>query len=56
MLVETRELEEILRDKDIPAWVDYWGSDVSHDWPWWHRQLVYFMRHWLDQDEKRQVA
>ena len=46
----------ILRDKNIPAWVDYWGKDVSHDWEWWHRQLVHFMQHWLDQDEKRQVA
>ena len=26
------------------------GSDASHDWPWWHRQLVYFMQLWLDQD------
>ncbi len=29
---------------DIPAWVDYWGSDVGHDWPWWHKQLKYFAR------------
>jgi esterase/lipase superfamily enzyme len=56
MLVETRELEAILRGKGIPAWVDYWGKDVSHDWPWWHRQLVYFMSDWLDEDAKRQVA
>jgi esterase/lipase superfamily enzyme len=56
MLVETRQLEAILRDKGIPAWVDYWGKDVSHDWPWWHRQLVYFMSTWLDEDEKRRVA
>lgn len=50
MLVETRALERILREKDIPAWVDYWGTDVSHDWPWWHRQLQYFVGHWLDDD------
>ncbi len=50
MLAETRELEQILREKDIPAWVDYWGTDVSHDWPWWHRQLQYFVGHWLDDD------
>jgi esterase/lipase superfamily enzyme len=48
MLIETRELEQVLRDKDIPAWVDYWGTDVNHDWPWWHRQLKYFMSRWLD--------
>jgi esterase/lipase superfamily enzyme len=50
MLVETRQLEQILRDKSIPAWVDYWGGDVSHDWPWWHKQLVYFFGRWLDDD------
>ncbi|TIP54178.1 MAG: hypothetical protein E5X68_37205, partial [Mesorhizobium sp.] len=50
MLVETRELEQVLRDKSIPAWVDYWGGDVSHDWPWWHKQLVYFFGRWLDDD------
>jgi len=50
MLVETRKLEQILRDRSIPAWVDYWGGDVSHDWPWWHKQLVYFFGRWLDED------
>ena len=53
MLVETRQLEQVLRDKDIPAWVDYWGTDVNHDWPWWHKQLKYFMQHWLDDDYRR---
>lgn len=52
MLVETRALEQILRDKDIPAWVDYWGGDVAHDWPWWHKQLPYFFARWLDEDLK----
>ncbi len=42
----------MLRDKDIPAWVDYWGTDVNHDWPWWHKQLKYFMGRWLDDDAK----
>jgi esterase/lipase superfamily enzyme len=56
MIVETRRLDDILRDRKIPAWVDFWGTDVSHDWQWWHRQLVYFMGHWLDDDAKRQVA
>jgi len=55
MLAETHQLEDVLRGKGIPAWVDFWGSDASHDWPWWHRQLVYFMQLWLDQ-EARQVA
>ena len=56
MVDETRRLDELLREKRIPAWVDFWGGDVSHDWPWWHRQLVYFMDRWLDDDATRDVA
>ena len=47
LLAGTRDLEKILREKDIPAWIDYWGSDVSHDWYWWKKQIVYFMEHLL---------
>lgn len=39
----TRSLDGILRWKEIPAMVDYWGYDVDHDWCWWRRQLPYFM-------------
>jgi len=34
-LEDTRCLDELLRAKSIPAWIDYWGVDVNHDWPWW---------------------
>ncbi|MGC9358076.1 MAG: hypothetical protein ACP5GX_09420, partial [Anaerolineae bacterium] len=40
---ETRALEGVLQDLDVPAWVDYWGHDVNHDWPWWRKQLPYFL-------------
>ena len=43
LLASTRRLEAILSQKGIPAWVDYWGFDVAHDWPWWKKQLPYFM-------------
>ena len=52
MLADTHRLEEVLHAKSIPAWVDYWGTDVDHDWPWWHKQLGYFMGRWLDDDAK----
>ena len=26
-------MAEIFREKQIPAWVDFWGHDVDHDWP-----------------------
>lgn len=40
---DTRALDHILKDKGIGAWVDYWGHDVNHDWPWWCRQMNYFL-------------
>ena len=26
-------VDEVLSQKGIPAWIDYWGYDVNHDWP-----------------------
>lgn len=40
---DTRALDTIFRDKGIDAWVDFWGRDVNHDWPWWYRQMNYFL-------------
>lgn len=42
-LRDTRALEAILRAKEVPAWFDYWGADVAHDWPWWRRMLPYLL-------------
>ncbi|MEW6400315.1 MAG: alpha/beta hydrolase-fold protein [Chloroflexota bacterium] len=43
MLADTRELKRILEQKNIPHWIDIWGGDVNHDWPWWQKMLPYFM-------------
>lgn len=43
-IIETQRLEEIFRMKQIPAWFDYWGEDVAHDWPWWRKQIYHFMK------------
>lgn len=43
MLSETLQLKTILESKGIPAWVDIWGKDVNHDWPWWLKMLPYFL-------------
>jgi len=40
---DTRKLEAAFLAKQIPAFVDYWGYDVNHDWPWWRIQIVYFL-------------
>ena len=36
-------LERIFNEKGIRAWCDFWGYDVNHDWPWWFKQLRYFL-------------
>ena len=43
LLDSTRKMDALLKAKGIPAWVDYWGYDVAHDWAWWRKQIVYFM-------------
>lgn len=45
---DTRRLQSLLQDKGIPAWVDYWGYDCSHDWPWWRKQTAYFLPYLLE--------
>jgi esterase/lipase superfamily enzyme len=42
LLDGTRRMDALLQEKHIPAWVDYWGFDVCHDWCWWQKQLPYF--------------
>jgi esterase/lipase superfamily enzyme len=43
MLADTRALKQVLDQKGIPNWIDIWGNDVNHDWPWWHKMLPYFL-------------
>jgi esterase/lipase superfamily enzyme len=42
ILVDTLALKEVLEEKGIPAWIDLWGLDVNHDWPWWRKMAPYF--------------
>ena len=43
VIADTRHLEWILHTKGIPAWVDYWGEDVHHDWVWWRKMMLYYI-------------
>ena len=36
-------MNRIFHEKGIEAWCDFWGYDVSHDWPWWFKQMRYFL-------------
>lgn len=42
-LEETRQLSRILDSRQIDHWMDIWGKDVNHDWPWWRVQIGYFL-------------
>ena len=37
------ELAGLLAGKGIRCELDLWGDDVSHDWPWWRRQLAHHL-------------
>ena len=43
LLPSNHEMDAILKQKNVPAWVDFWGYDVAHDWNWWQLQIRYFM-------------
>ena len=43
MRVDVAELRRILESKGVSAWIDFWGQDVDHDWPWWRVQMPYFL-------------
>jgi esterase/lipase superfamily enzyme len=39
----SREFAALLESKGIPHWLDVWGFDVNHDWPWWRKMLPYYI-------------
>ena len=40
---DARILKEQFERLQVDAWVDLWGEDVNHDWPWWLIQFPYFV-------------
>ena len=52
----TCEIDGELRRLGVDAWCDYWGGDVTHTWPWWKKQLRYFLPIVLDDVEKTTAA
>ncbi len=43
MRISLDKMRTVLQDHKIDAYVDFWGFDVNHDWPWWEKQLRYFI-------------
>jgi esterase/lipase superfamily enzyme len=50
MVHDVNEMRRVLEQKNIPAWIDLWGADVNHDWPWWRKQLPYFLGKLLEEE------
>ena len=42
-LDDTQALADLLKDQGLPAHVEIWGGDVSHDWYWWGKMLSLFV-------------
>ncbi len=42
-LSAARAMTPLLQAKGIDCELDEWGHDVSHDWPWWQRQLAHHL-------------
>jgi esterase/lipase superfamily enzyme len=43
MIEDAVEIKKILEAKGIPHWVDFWGYDVNHDWPWWRKMVPNYL-------------
>ena len=39
----SRKFAQLLTEKGIPHWLDVWGTDVNHDWPWWRKMLPHYL-------------
>ena len=35
----SRHLSDILHSLGVPHYLELWGHDVNHDWPWWRKML-----------------
>ena len=40
---EANEILVVLHAKGIGHWLDVWGHDVNHDWPWWHKAMPIYV-------------
>ncbi len=43
-IASTQRMQKAFESRGIEAWIDYWGYDVDHDWPWWRKQMPYFLQ------------
>lgn len=41
-MADTRAMGDILKSKNVDAWIDFRDTDDNHDRPWRYRQMNYF--------------
>ena len=42
-LAQTRELSSVLNQRGVGHWLDIWGHDVNHDWPFRRKMMRYHL-------------
>ena len=42
-IADTKALENSFKQIGVNAWIEFWGHDVNHDWPWWFIQMNHFL-------------
>ena len=47
-------IDDQLNRLGVAHWCDFWGTDVNHDWPWWRKQMPYFMAEVLSDIDAQQ--
>ena len=52
---DLRYIDGQLNRLGVEHWCDFWGTDVNHDWPWWRKQMPYFMNEVLGAIEDAQA-
>jgi len=53
---DLRYIDDQLNRLGVNHWCDFWGTDVNHDWPWWRKQMPYFMNEVLNDIEAQNAA
>ena len=53
---DLRFIDDQLNRLGVKHWCDFWGADVNHDWPWWRKQMPYFMNEVLRDIEAATVV
>ena len=46
---DTQALADLLKAEGLPAHLELWGGDVSHEWYWWGKMLGLFVPRILEQ-------